>query len=209
MNNPPRYIPAKSSTEQNRAKGPQTLKSRSSNVSDTETANQQPTDENHSRDNSHDHSRDAWMIAKYRAIIHRLLDQALADALLELSMLPGNVAGRSYESSSFSTERQLPVDTFGNARGDTTEAKLKRRASRARSAAAKRQVLEAIRSEIDLIKKPKRRSWADTKTPTGRMAIARAAIAHGNASAAETYGVTTRTVTEYRREYRRITGTGR
>jgi hypothetical protein len=125
------------------------------------------------------------------------LDVAITRALLELELLPGNVAGKGAEASSRNVERQIPVNSFGRARGDVTLADLKARAAKAKTITAKSAVLQAIREEVDAIRLPRRVGWADRATLDGRLMIARHARDHGRAAAAYAYDVSTRTVTKY------------
>lgn len=143
---------------------------------------------------------------EFNARHHRKLDAEIRQALAELELLPGNIPGRSLEATSRASERDLPVDTFGRARGDLEAADLKRRAERARSIEAKSRVLEAIRAELDLIRLPRRVGWADRETQEGRAMIARHARDHGRAAAAYAFDISTRTVTNYLRELREREG---
>jgi hypothetical protein len=124
-------------------------------------------------------------------------------------MLPGNVSGRGYESSSRSSDRSIPVDAYGNARGDVTLAKLQSRALKANSIRAKRELLDKIRDEIQSVSVARRAGWADRGTLEGRLMIARHARQHGRADAAYAYAISTRTVTKYLAELRAHEGRNR
>jgi len=204
MSNPPRYILATSDEEQNQAKAPPTLEFRQSALNSSKASKQQPKLENHSRDNSRDHSRAQELRDHYEPLIRQLLEQRIAEALFRLSLLAGNVAGRSFESGSRSVEREDPIDSFGNARGDVALAKLKARADNAHSIKSLREILKAIEDEIQAVTVPRRVGWADRGTVQGRMLIAQEAITHGHARAAASYDVTTRTITRYVAEYKRM-----
>lgn len=142
----------------------------------------------------------------FRAEHHRKLDAAIRQALAELELLPGNIPGRGIEAASRDSERNLPVDAFGRARGDLETADLKRRAERARTIEAKSRVLEAIRAELAAIRQPRRVGWADRQTEEGRLMIARHARDHGRAATAYAFDISTRTVTKYLAELREKEG---
>jgi hypothetical protein len=204
MTQSPRYILATSDEAQNQAKAPPTLEFRQSALNSSKASKQQSKLENHSRDDSRDHSRAQELRDHYEPIIREALQARIAEALFRLSLLAGNVAGRSFESSGRSVERQDPVDTFGNARGDVALAKLKARADKAHSIRSLTEILKAIEDEIAAVTVPRRVGWADRGTVQGRMMIAKEAITHGHARAAASYDVTTRTITRYVAEYKRM-----
>ena len=137
------------------------------------------------------------VLEQRRETYHLVIDRAITNALRELSLCPGNVPGRGFESTSRGVDRQLPVNDKGRAKGDTALADLQQRAVGAGSIMAKRAVLDAIKAEIDSVRVARRVGWADRGTLEGRLMIARYARAHGQAMAARAFDVSQPTVSRY------------
>ena len=136
------------------------------------------------------------------AHISNRLDREIRGALIELSMLPGNVRAASTQTQAPSAEKSIPLDNFGKAKGDVSLAILQRRAVGAKSLQAKAKVLTAIRTEVEAITIPRREGWYDLGTVEGRHRAGALADRIGVRKAAMSLGRPERTVYRFRQDYR-------
>lgn len=130
------------------------------------------------------------------------LDVEITHALTELSMCPGNVRAAAPQPQSASAERSMPLQANGRAKGDVSLADLQRRALKARSPKAKEAVLEAIETEISLIKLGRRNGWYDLGTAEGRYRAGALADRIGVKAAAQSLDRPVKSVYRWRAEFR-------